>query len=189
MNCLYTNIKNKTCYKIVLEDCTDIKGTILSSKVNVLIPGQTKSTELKFNVGSLTYIDSINTKLQKLINNPLMELPTGMYTFDIEIVFSNEKKEIETIKEQFCFFNFCNIKCIIDQLKLDIVLDKCKKESNTDCSSTKDYNLDLISTIDMYIEGIKASAELCKMETVNKLYTCLKSKLDILENEGCNNCK
>lgn len=179
MTCINIEINQFSCKKIIITDYSEYdinKGTISFSVIKIKIPGQSKLVELKFNNNSSTILDSKNLGIQKILTDVLKDIPEGFYKFDIEVT-QTKNGVITTSFGSFCHFNNCNIDCYIDKLKLDILSNKCCEDS--DCSNKLKDSYLLLNDLELYRDGIKASAELCKEEAVKELYNCLKNKINL----------
>lgn len=185
--CLLIEILQNSCKKITIQDFSEYdltKGKIISSIIKVKSPGQEKWKTISFITGGTTLIDNKILEIQKNLSDTISDLLEGYYEFKITVIQS--LNGVETINtETFCYFNSCNIDCKIDQLKLDILSNKCCED--LECQGKLSSSYSLLETLKLYRDGIKASAELCKKQTVLDLYKCLKSKLEI-EDVNCK-CK
>ena len=185
--CILIEILQNSCKKISIQDFSEYdlsKGSIISSIIKIKSPGQEKWKSISFVNGGITIIDNKILGIQKNINESLSDLLEGFYEF--KILVTQSLNGIETLTEEvYCYFNSCNIDCKIDQLKLEILSNKCC--DNLNCNDKLSDSYKLLETLKLYRDGIKSSAELCKKETVSDLYKCLKSKLE-LDNVKCK-CK
>ena len=185
--CILIEILQNSCKKLSIQDYSEYdltKGVITTSVLKVKSPGQTKWVDLVFKDSGVTLIDNKILGIQRLINETLSDLSEGFYEFVIEV--TQVKDGITTFSTQnFCYFNSCSIDCKIDQLQLDILAEKCCEDN--DCKGKLSDSYKLLEDLKLYREGIKASAELCKKETVTDLYKCLKLKLET-QNVDCK-CK
>lgn len=184
--CLNFEIIQNSCKQIILKDYSTYdltKGNITSVKLYILVPGQTESKVLQIPFKEDVVLNSLNMGLSKSTNS-LQDIAEGYYEFKIEVEQTlNTVKN--TLKEEFCYFNSCNLDCQISNLTLDLLSKKCCDD--LECSNKLSSNTKQIETLKLYREGLKSTANMCKREYADELYECLKTKLGNT-NDKCN-CK
>lgn len=177
-SCKYITLSNLSEYDLSL-------GNIVSTYVNVLVPGQTVAKKILVPFEGDLVLNAKNLGIQTNLSNYLQDITEGYYSFTLVVEQQlNPNSPKVSNSETFCYFNTCQLDCTIDQKTLELLQNKCCNEN--DCTGKLSKETKDIDTLRLYREGLKSAANYCKKETAMEIFSCLTEKLNMLNIDcGC----
>ena len=173
---LYFSVIDTDCKHLTLLDGSYVNENVVVSgnTLQVILPTESEAVELTFQMGGITQLNSNNLGITNVTDiDYLTDLPDGLYIAKISIC----------PRDQFWFektwYRTCILECNYRKAVIKLDLTSC----DTCFSEQKAAN---IQKAWMYIEGVKANAEVGNYNKATELYNVANKIIGKILN--CSDC-